>query len=254
MLTPWKLSFFIALLCCSGVGQISRTASIHPTPASSVASSPEQDSSKSKQEELKLEPIETSKAVYPPEAKEKKIQGQVVGTIVVSEAGTVESVQIFKGDALLRTAADEAVRKWRFKPVLKGGQPVPVTARTTFNFALADAVQDTNDAAGEVDRISDFPLAVRVSSGVIQGLILKEINPSYPEKARKARIQGTVLLHARISKEGKVGDLQVISGPEALIPSALMAVQQWEYRPYLLLGRPVEVDTEIQVNFTLSDG
>jgi protein TonB len=59
------------------------------------------------------------------------------------------------------------------------------------------------------------------------------------------------VLHAKISKEGKIADLQVTSGPEALIPAAMKAVRQWQYKPYLIMGWPVEVDTEIQVNFAL---
>jgi periplasmic protein TonB len=61
-----------------------------------------------------------------------------------------------------------------------------------------------------------------------------------------------VLLRARISREGKIADLKLISGPPQLVQAAIDAVQQWRYKPYLLMGEPVEVDTEIAVNFTLS--
>ena len=198
-----------------------------------------------------MQPIETPKAIYPPAAKEQKIQGQVVGTILVSETGDVAGVYGFKGDPLLAAAAEEAAKKWKFKPVMKDGQAIPVFAKATFNFALADDPQDAKDVAEELGPAGRLPQRVRVSNGVSQGLLLRKVNPSYPEQARKARIQGTVLLRAKISKEGKIADLQVISGPEALIPAATEAVQQWQYRPYLLMGSPVEVDTEIQVNFTL---
>jgi protein TonB len=72
--------------------------------------------------------------------------------------------------------------------------------------------------------------------------------------ARTARIQGKVLLQAQISKNGDIQNLQVISGPPMLIQSALDAVKQWKYRPYYLNGEPVEVDTTIEVNFTLAGG
>jgi protein TonB len=77
------------------------------------------------------------------------------------------------------------------------------------------------------------------------------VQPVYPPEARQDRIQGTVILHAIISKEGRIADLRLISGPKELAPAAIGAVQQWRYRPYLLMGSPVEVDTEIQVNFRL---
>jgi protein TonB len=69
--------------------------------------------------------------------------------------------------------------------------------------------------------------------------------------ARQARIQGTVVLHAIIDKEGRVSELQVVSGHPLLVQSALGAVQNWRYRPTMLNGEPVEVDTTINVTFTL---
>jgi protein TonB len=98
------------------------------------------------------------------------------------------------------------------------------------------------------------PQRVRVSAGVTSGLLVRKVNPVYPALARQARIQGTVLLRAVISKEGSITGLQLISGHPMLAPAAIDAVKQWKYRPYLLNGEPVEVDTEVQVNFTLNGG
>jgi protein TonB len=92
---------------------------------------------------------------------------------------------------------------------------------------------------------------IRVTEGVTQGQLVHKVNPKYPKAARKARIQGTVLLCAALSKEGRITNLRAASGPEALIPSALKAVEQWRYKPYLLQGEAVEVQTEIRVNFQL---
>ncbi len=96
------------------------------------------------------------------------------------------------------------------------------------------------------------PQRVRVSQGVSQGLRVKWVAPKYPEKARQDGIQGKVVLRANISKEGDVVDLSAISGDPLLVKSAVKAVKQWKYKPYLLQGNPVEVDTEIVVNFSLS--
>ena len=95
---------------------------------------------------------------------------------------------------------------------------------------------------------------VRVSSGVAQGLLIHQIAPQYPPLARQARIQGTVVLQAVIGKDGTVQGLHVISGHPMLTQAAMEAVKQWRYRPYSLNGEPVEVDTQINVNFTLSGG
>jgi len=98
------------------------------------------------------------------------------------------------------------------------------------------------------------PQRVRVSSGVVTGLKVRNVNPAYPPLARQARIQGVVILQAQISKDGNIESLQLISGHPMLAPAAIEAVKQWKYRPYLLNGEPVEVDTTIQVNFTLAGG
>lgn len=93
---------------------------------------------------------------------------------------------------------------------------------------------------------------VRVSSGVAQGLLIRQVRPQYPPLARQARIQGTVILQAVIGKDGLVQDLHVVSGHPLLTNAAIDAVKQWLYRPYYLNGEPVTVDTQINVNFTLT--
>ena len=98
------------------------------------------------------------------------------------------------------------------------------------------------------------PQRVRVSAGVTSGLLIRKVNPTYPPLARQARISGTVVLRAVISKDGSIENLSLVSGHPMLAPAAIEAVKQWKYKPYLLNGEPVEVDTEIQVNFTLAGG
>ena len=98
------------------------------------------------------------------------------------------------------------------------------------------------------------PTRVRVSSGVSSGLLIRKVSPNYPPLARQARIQGTVVLQAQISKDGSIQNLQLISGHPMLAPAAIEAVKQWKYKPYLLNGEPVEVETQVQVNFTLAGG
>jgi protein TonB len=87
---------------------------------------------------------------------------------------------------------------------------------------------------------------------VIQGLLIHKIEPVYPKLALGARVQGSVLIKAIISKSGEITELQVVSGHPILVPAALEAVKQWRYRPYLLNGEPVEVETNISVTFNLA--
>jgi protein TonB len=93
---------------------------------------------------------------------------------------------------------------------------------------------------------------VRVGGNVQQAKMIRQIQPMYPQIAKTAHVQGTVVLHAIIAKDGSVQELQYISGPALLMRSAMDAVRQWKYQPTLLNGEPVEVDTTISVVFTLS--
>ncbi len=96
------------------------------------------------------------------------------------------------------------------------------------------------------------PQRVRVSQGVAEGQLVTKVTPPYPPMAKMARVQGSVVLQAVISKKGNIENLRVISGHPMLVQAALDAVKQWRYRPYLLNGEPVEVETQITVNFSLT--
>jgi periplasmic protein TonB len=94
----------------------------------------------------------------------------------------------------------------------------------------------------------------RLTSHIMEGNLIRKVQPEYPALARQARIQGAVVLQAIISREGTIENLQVLSGHPMLAPSALAAVGQWRYRPYFLNGEPVEVETQVTVNFVLGGG
>lgn len=90
------------------------------------------------------------------------------------------------------------------------------------------------------------------SAGLTPGRLIKMVAPVYPRRARKKKIEGVVFLKAKITRDGDVVDLSVVSGDPLLVQAAIDAVKQWKYRPYLQDGKPVEIDTEIKVNFQLS--
>jgi TonB family protein len=95
------------------------------------------------------------------------------------------------------------------------------------------------------------PSRVRIATGLSAGLLLKKVPPVYPPLARSNRIQGSVTLQATIDKNGDIQELELLSGPIELAVSAVTAVRQWKYRPYLLNGDPVSVETQIIVNYKL---
>jgi TonB family protein len=283
---PQKLAFLLVLACAPAWTQTvsvpaqaedpSKSA-IKPTQAESgsVEKSPPDQASPaaSPPDSKKLVAVKTQKAIYPEGARERKIQGEVVLKILVSETGDVESAEVESGDAMLGRPAIDAVKKWKFNPFIKNGRAVKVSTKVPIDFAFSDKIMDNGVSADGSTTVesktpqTSAPLPspppeplflmgprskrVRVAGGVSQGLLVHQVAPVYPDAARQSRIEGTVVLQAIISKEGRIADLKVISGPKELARAALGAVQQWQYRPYLLMGEPVEVLTTVQVNFQL---
>jgi protein TonB len=117
---------------------------------------------------------------------------------------------------------------------------------------IGGIISSTSQAAPVPKLAVTVPKRVRISQGVSVGLLIHKVEPAYPLLARQARIQGDVVLTAIISKDGTIENLQVVSGHPLLIQAALDAVKQWRYRPFLVSGEPVEVETRITVTFKFS--
>jgi protein TonB len=92
---------------------------------------------------------------------------------------------------------------------------------------------------------------LKISQGVSQGLLIKRVQPRYPQNALAMRVQGAVELQATINKEGNISNLKVVKGDAVLARAATEAVRQWRYKPYYLNGEPVDIETQITVNFRL---
>jgi len=209
--------------------------------------------------------------VYPPLARQARIQGTVVLKAQISKSGDVEDLQLLSGHPMLAPAAIEAVKQWKYKPYLVNGDPVEVETRVVVNFTLSGkspaegVVGDAPGgvASGEQGGIAPsnpenpihpaIPQHVRVAKGVMQGLLVSRVQPEYPADAKDQRIEGAVVLRVSLDKEGNVANIQLVNGHPLLAPAAIEAVKQWKYRPYLLNGNPVEVDTQVTVNFTLAE-
>lgn len=100
-----------------------------------------------------------------------------------------------------------------------------------------------------------MPGMTRIKQGgtITAAMLIKRVQPEYPPLARQTRISGTVRLHVIIGKDGTVQQMEVLSGHPLLLQASLDAVKQWIYRPTLLNGHPVEVDTTIDVIFALNN-
>lgn len=111
---------------------------------------------------------------------------------------------------------------------------------------------DTPNAQTGPPTKDDTARKVRLSGGVMAGKLIKDVTPKYPYVARSYHRQGRVILQATISKDGSITDLSIVQpAGMGLDEAAIEAVKQWKYKPYLLQGEPVEVETTITVNFTL---
>jgi TonB family protein len=127
------------------------------------------------------------------------------------------------------------------------GEEPPPSAPTPVSLDDNNSVPGSVFASGAKAKV--VPHSVALSAGVAAGMIIHKTTPVYPKVAQDAHITGTVVLKAMITKQGSIEGLQVLSGPKLLAPSAADAVKTWKYKPYMLDGQPVAVETNITVVF-----
>jgi tetratricopeptide (TPR) repeat protein len=194
--------------------------------------------------------------------------------IELGTSGKIEKVNFLRGSELLRDAT-ESIKKTRFEEPLPPSSTAhllregivscsPLTGCSFVFYTPSVALRDADSSSGtpqaaeasSVGRQCGFstPEAqLKTPSGkVSKGELIHRVEPEYPPVAREAHIQGVVVLCGTIAKDGTLRNLRASSGPEELVPSAIKAVAQWRYQPYLLDNEPVDVDSEILVSFTLS--
>jgi protein TonB len=128
-------------------------------------------------------------------------------------------------------------------------KPAQPAAPSVTLISSGDAAKLPSLVPADVELPKPSPGTIRISQGVSQGLLVKKVQPAYPQLARQFQKQGTVQLLATINKYGEVSKVQVLGGDPLLARAAVDAVKQWEYRPYLLNGLPVEIETQISIIF-----
>ena len=153
-------------------------------------------------------------------------------------------------------AASDAIVVTNEAPKTEEPKPAPQETPDAVAPSL-NVASDSGDKA--IDGLVDTPAAVphvapqtlRVSQGVSQGLLVKKVAPVYPPQAVQMRLQGAVQMLANISKDGNITNVKVTNGDPILARAATDAVKQWKYKPYYLDGQPMEIQTQITVNFSL---
>ena len=189
-------------------------------------------------------------------------------------------MEAISGHPMLVASAIDAVKQWKYQRYVLNGQPPERKTEAVVDFSLESGEGHAGNAvvpSAATGIVGDAPegispgqtnggiigstpavpavatpLRVRVSAGVAQGLLVRRVSPEYPLQARLGRIQAVVILHVLICKTGDVMTVDLITGHPALAPAAIEAVKQWKYKPYLLNGKPVEVDSQVQISFTLA--
>jgi TonB family protein len=188
--------------------------------------------------------------VYPAIAKQINASGEVQVSIVIDENGRVIEAKATRGHPVLRSAAEDAARKWVFKPTLLDGKPVKQPGTLTFVFMSPPPPTSDPPAAATS---AETPEKLNVSGGVLQGNAIKRVQPPYPPIAKAARASGPVQVQITISETGEVIEASVINGHPLLRDAALQAARQWLFKPTELSGVPVKVQGILTFNFTLDD-
>jgi len=199
--------------------------------------------------------------LYPPLAKQARIQGTVRFTATIAKDGTVKDLQLVSGHPLLVAAAQEAVRKWQYEPTVLNGRPVEVVTQIDLNFTLSGGVPGgagPGVGPGEAhETVAPPPFAsvepekgvkrIRVAPSDQEEKLLHRPAAMYPPLAQQAGVRGVVGVRLLIAVDGAVKAVQVVRGHPLLIPAATEAAKQYRFRPTTLDGQPAEVVTEVEV-------
>jgi TonB family protein len=193
--------------------------------------------------------------LYPPLARQARIQGTVVLSVVINKEGEVRDTKLVSGHPMLAPAAIEGVKQWRYKPYIQDDKPVEVETIVRISFKMPDysAMSSARGAQLDSPPRAAVPQLVRVSAGVMQGLLDHRVDPDYPADAKEKQVEGTVVLNVDIDSDGEVARVELVSGHPMLAAAAMDAVLQWKYRPFVLNGAAVAVETTVQVQFSLEE-
>ncbi|MHB1960022.1 MAG: TonB family protein [Acidobacteriaceae bacterium] len=163
--------------------------------------------------------------------------------------GATAAVGIFEGNTLERRVG---IMMERGKQLRGAARLAAMVAVMLLSGAAVVSMVETHVTVRAANNPAGNKHVLHVSAGEMASRIEKRVMPKYPEAAKKARIQGKVVLNAIIGKDGTIESLKVVSGPKELQRSSLDAVRQWTYKPFLLKGNPVEVETTISVVYSLN--
>ena len=189
--------------------------------------------------------------VYPPIARQARVQGAVVLKALIAKDGTITNLELISGHPMLAPAAIDAVKQWRYRPYLLNGEPVEMETQIQVNFTLSG---DSPPAQGStaVSSGRDSSEVYHIGGGVSAPAIISKVEPSFTEEARRAKKSGTCVLKLIVDATGHPQSIQVVRPLGfGLDQKAIEAVQQWRFQPGLKDGKPVSVEIGLEVEFRL---
>jgi TonB family protein len=183
---------------------------------------------------------------YPPEVKAAGISGTVVLHGTITTNGTLGSLTPVSGPPELQQPALHAASSWVFAPYKLDGSPIQEEVNVSVSFDAATGKIGIPDLAS-IDTNVPSPTrgGVRIAISTLEKLLVTKVDPIYP----KTKDSGAVVVAVKVGMDGRVNELSVVSGPESLRAAASDAIRQWTYKPYLLNGLPVEIESSVVVNF-----
>jgi TonB family protein len=182
--------------------------------------------------------------VYPEEARKTGVEGVVILEAKADEQGNVVDARVLRSIPVLDQAALNAVKQWKYEPMVVDGKPRKVLFTVTVRFALKEG-----DKTKTLDKFAQG--AVKAEGDVKPPKLIKEVAPVYPEVARLAEVQGVVILSVKADETGKIVDAMVLRSIPLLDQAAIDAVRQWVYEPMIINGKAVSVVFTVTVRFQL---
>jgi len=195
----------------------------------------------------KIEPpklVKSPDPVYPKEARQARVEGIVILEAKTDEGGNVVDARILRSIPVLDQAAIDAVKQWKYEPLVIDGQPRKVIFTVTVRFMLKEG--------GKAKTPEKFAQgAVKAEGYVEPPKLLQSVDPVYPEVARMAMVQGVVILSVKTDEKGHVADVMVLRSIPLLDQAAIDAVMQWVYEPLVVDGKAVPSVFNVTVRFRL---
>jgi TonB family protein len=196
---------------------------------------------------------------YPGFALANDVDGDVVMQATITAQGKVTNIKVIHGLPQLINSAVHAVSQWEYEPYRIDGVATPVTTRLVVHFNILKKTPEA-DAPPQAESSNPPPMprpilppppqgVIRISGRVMESMLDKKVEPIYPTDSIAVDARGMVAVLATIDKSGEVIDAQAVSGPGRFRDAAVDAVKQWRYRPYLVDGEAVSVQTTVTLNF-----